>query len=326
MDIKMIFPLHIRKKLPRAFPKQGLEEIRIRIGQPMELTYDKGSCCLIGGQGEEPFLEAWGRSGQNRFGQSWEEADIYRITEADIAEMLNYISDYSLYAYREELKQGFLTIEGGHRIGVAGGAVTEAGKITGMHHITFFNIRIAHEKIGCAGELVRRISGQGSIYNTLLFSAPGVGKTTYLRDAIRILSEGTKERTGLRVSVVDERSEIAACYRGIPQNDLGPRTDVLDGCGKAEGMQLLLRSMSPQVIAVDELGCEEDFRAAEQAAYCGSRVLGTLHAGDPKELMEKPLIKAWRERNVFGRYVWIRREIDGSRRFQVYDGRMEQLC
>lgn len=326
MDIKMIFPLHIRKKLPTAFPKQGLEEVRIRIGQPMELSYDKGSCYLVGGKGEEPFLEAWGKSGQNRIGQSFHEADIYRITEADIAEMLNYISDYSLYAYREELKQGFLTIEGGHRIGVAGGVVTEAGKITGMHHITFFNIRIAHEKIGCAGELVRCISGQGSIYNTLLFSAPGAGKTTYLRDSIRILSEGTVGQAGLKVGVVDERSEIAACYRGIPQNDMGPRTDVLDGCGKAEGMQLLLRSMSPQVIAVDELGCDEDFRAVWQAANCGSRVLGTLHAGNPKELMEKPLIKAWREKKVFGRYVWIRRESDGSRGFFVYDERMEQLC
>lgn len=318
MEIEKIFPLRIREHLPAVPWKEGLEEIRVRIGQPMEFSYDTTNRYLMKQAGTCTFCgeaEFWNGAGE-----------FYRITEGDIAEMLNYISNYSLYAYKEEMKQGFITVEGGHRIGIAGGTVVENGKITGLHHIAFLNIRVAHERIGCAGELLPYIRYQNSIYNTLLLSAPGAGKTTYLRDSIRMLSEGSVDSPGLKVCVVDERSEIAACHMGIPQNNLGPRTDVLDGCGKAEGMLMLLRSMSPQVLAVDELGTEKDFMAVEQAVYAGSKVLGTVHAGDIRELSEKPFLRRWVGKKVFRRYVYIERGKQGNRRFQIYDEHMEKLC
>lgn len=318
MEIEKIFPLRIREHLPAVPWQEGLEEIRVRIGQPMEFSYDTTNRYLMKQAGTCTFCgeaEFWNGAGE-----------FYRITEGDIAEMLNYISNYSLYAYKEEMKQGFITVEGGHRIGIAGGTVVENGKITGLHHIAFLNIRVAHERIGCAGELLPYIRYQNSIYNTLLLSAPGAGKTTYLRDSIRMLSEGSVDSPGLKVCVVDERSEIAACHMGIPQNNLGPRTDVLDGCGKAEGMLMLLRSMSPQVLAVDELGTEKDFMAVEQAVYAGSKVLGTVHAGDIRELSEKPFLRRWVGKKVFRRYVYIERGKQGNRRFQIYDEHMEKLC
>ena len=130
----------------------------------------------------------------------------------------------------------------------------------------------------------------------------------------------------LKVGVVDERSEIAASYHGIPQNDIGPRTDVLDGCNKPEGIQMLLRSMSPEVIAVDELGTEEDFNAVEQAAYAGCNIIGTVHAGNIKELQEKPNLKKWCEKELFQRFILIEKGTDGERNLKVYNNRWERLC
>lgn len=164
------------------------------------------------------------------------------------------------------------------------------------------------------------------IYNTLLLSPPGIGKTTMLRDCIRLLSEGGKGIAGKKVGVVDERSEIAASFFGVPQNDLGDRTDVLDACPKAEGMRILLRSMSPQIIAVDELGSREDYLAVEEALHCGCRILGTMHAQDMEELHEKIYLSEWLDKRYFGRFVFLSLGQRGEREFMVYDGRMQRLC
>lgn len=316
--LEKIFPLRIREALCGREWQEGLEEIRVRVGQPLEFVYDN--------KNQYPGIE----DGTCIFSEGYlvgkEKSAVYRMNMQDISEMLSYISNYSLYAYKEEMKQGYITIEGGHRIGLAGGAVMEQGKIMGLHHVAFLNIRVAHQKQGCATEVLPYIRQNDSIYNTLLLSEPGAGKTTLLRDCIRQLSDGNQEEDGMKVSVLDERSEIAACHLGVPQNDLGMRTDVLDGCDKPEGIRMLLRTMSPQVIAVDELGGEEDFMAVEQAVYSGCRVLGTIHAGDVRELLEKPYLSEWVKREVFQRYIRIKRRSDGSRQIMVYDARMERLC
>lgn len=299
-SLEKIFPLHIRKECAAEQGTGDLEEIRIRVGQPVEFIHSTGVRYLKDGQ--------------------------YHITMRDVAEMVNYISNYSLYAYKEELKQGYITIAGGHRVGMAGGAVTEGGRMVGIHPVTFLNIRIAHEKKGCAGELLRHIYHGQTIYNTLLFSEPGAGKTTLLRDCIRQISDGTKERAGMKVCVVDERLEIAACHVGVPQNAVGLRTDVLCGCSKAEGIHMMLRAMSPQVLAVDELGGEKDFLAVEQAVYSGCLVLGTVHAGAVRQLREKPYLAEWIKRGVFQRYIGIQRKKDGTRGYQVFDAQMECVC
>lgn len=317
-DLEYLFPIHLREGLKGLSFQEDLEEIRIRIGQPMEFIYAAGSAHLFYQSGNVVLR-------QDMPGLDWQK-EAYRSTAKDIAEMLGYISSYSLYAYQEELCQGYITVQGGHRIGVAGQAAMEEGRIAGMHHISFLNIRIAHEKRGCATALFPYIKKEDDICNTLIFSKPGAGKTTCLRDCIRLISQGTAEMAGKRVCVVDERSEIAACHLGVPQNDLGPRTDVLDGCPKALGMRMLIRSMSPQVLAVDELGGMEDCRMVEEAVYAGSRVLGTVHAGNILELKEKPYFNHWLEKKLFTRYIFIDRGTDGGRKFTVYDEGLERVC
>ena len=224
------------------------------------------------------------------------------------------------------MRNGFFTIQGGHRIGVAGRTVCEQGKILSFRNISCINIRVARQKKGCATKLLPWLTDGDNIYNTLLLSPPGLGKTTMLRDCIRLLSEGNSILPGKKVGVVDERSELAASYFGVPQNDLGNRTDVLDNCPKAEGMRLLLRSMSPQILAVDELGSKEDYLAVEEALHCGCRIIGTMHARDVFELREKVYLSDWLEKGFFGRFVFLMLTECGERKFSVYDGGMQKLC
>lgn len=313
MNLALLFPMHLRDSMKNLEKLKDLEEIRVRIGQPVFLY-----------RGQQEWIFDGQKFQKNDSIQS--QNYTYRITEQDLQEMQNYISNYSLYAWQEELRNGFLTVQGGHRIGLAGGTSNQNGRINGISYLTFFNIRVAHEKIGCAKEILlklrqKRHTEETAIYNTLLISPPGVGKTTLLRDCVRSLSY-----EGRKIGLVDERSEIAACYHGIPQNDIGPRTDVLDGCNKPEGIQMLLRTMSPEIIAVDELGTEEDFRAVEQAAYSGCKVIGSIHAGSIEELREKSVLRKWCERSLFERFIFIEKGENGMRTYKVYNDRGEILC
>ena len=239
-------------------------------------------------------------------------------------EVLNYLSGYSVYALEEELRQGYFTLEGGHRIGVSGRASYEKHGTSScmklLSCISGLNIRLAHEKKGCASVLIPWLYCGENVYHTFFFAPPGVGKTTYLRDCIRLLSKGNHLRAGKKVGVVDERSEIAACYRGIPQNDLGPRTDVLDNCPKEHGIHMLLRSMSPQIIAVDELGLPEDFAAVADCARCGVSILGTIHAGSVLEVLHRLQMGGLDLIRSQMRLIGLQREPDGRRILTVYEG------
>lgn len=289
-----IFPTELRSRL-KNIDDRGLEEIRIRIGWPMEFIYDNRS--------------------------EWFGASDCMMDRRRLDEMLNYITGYSAYAMEEELKQGFLPMEGGHRIGITGHASYEAygengqPQITSLVDIGGLNIRIAHEKKNCAKEMIPYIRKETSIYNTLFFAAPGVGKTTYLRDAIRILSSGDHVYRGLKCCVVDERSEIAACVQGKPQNDLGKRCDVLDACPKLLGMKMVLRSMSPEIIAVDELGKKEEFDMLWEIRSSGVKIIGTIHAGMIEEVLDNPFL----HHGTIERFVELKKKEDGSRIFFIYD-------
>lgn len=303
-----LFPLHMREKLRQAdIDQQMLEEIRVRAGQPLMFLYDDR---------EYFFDEAQGRLGV-------EQKRAYRMQTADLEEMVSFLCSYSIYAYEEQLRMGYLTLRGGHRVGVAGEVALQQGRIVRLQHIYFLNIRIAHEKKGCAQPLVNAVRDANGIYNTLILSPPGVGKTTYLRDAIRILSEGDAGHAGMKVGVVDERSELGAGYLGIPQNDLGPRTDVLEGAGKSEGIYMLLRSMSPQVIAVDELGAKDDFEAVTRAFHSGCRLIGTLHGETIDSLQHICGFFNWSGKGEIGRFVVLEKDAQGRRSMCVYDSRME---
>ena len=206
-------------------------------------------------------------------------------------------------------------MEGGHRIGVAGRAVLENGRVQRLSYISFLNFRVAHECKGCSEALFRRLYGDGQYYHTLLFAPAGCGKTTFLRDLIRLLSNA-----GLQVGVADERSELAACHYGIPQHDLGMRTDVMDGCPKAEAMGMLLRSMTPQILAADEIGMEADVFAIRAAAGCGCKVVVSAHGGSFEEVIRNPVLRMLWEERRFERYVCLEKRGRDFGVKAIYDG------
>lgn len=268
-----IFTRDIQKKI-NYFDEDTLQEIRMRIGHPLIIVNNGG-----------------------------EHVTDYIVTKKDMKETMEYVSDYSLYAHEDEMKQGFLTIDGGHRIGIVGKAIIENQKVRNLRFISSINIRIAHEFKNCAMQILPYLCRNKEFLHTMIISPPGCGKTTLLRDIIRLLSNGTDFVKGQSVGVVDERSEIGACYQGVPQNDLGIRTDLLDGCPKAEGMIMLIRSMSPRVIAVDEIGNEQDMRALRYALHCGCRILATVHGENLEEISQKPEFEELVKGKRFDRYV-----------------------
>lgn len=234
---------------------------------------------------------------------------------------MEYIGNYSLYAFEDEIRQGFITIQGGHRVGIAGKTVIEAEHVKNIKHISFINIRLSHQVKGCADKIIPYITMQEHVFHTLIISPPRCGKTTLLRDIIRQLSDGNKSRSGMTVGVVDERSEIGACYMGVPQNDLGIRTDILDCCPKADGMLMLIRSMSPEVIAVDEIGQREDLDAIEYVINCGCRLVATVHGSCIDDVKQKPVLGRMVKEKMFERYIILNNRVGIGNVEEIYDDR-----
>ena len=262
-EIARLFPAHIRQALLKAhFDMNQVYEIRLRVNAPLILIY----------KGKEYFLTKEGNF-------SGEETKGCFVKAEDLKETMEYVSGYSMYAFEDEIRQGFITIQGGHRVGIAGKTVLEGDRIKSVKYISYINLRLSHQIKGCASPILPYIIKNGRICHTLIISPPRCGKTTLLRDLIRQVSSGSSYMPGVSVGVVDERSEIGGSYQGIPQNDLGIRTDVLDCCPKAEGMMMLIRSMSPEVVAVDELGDYEDIHAIESVIHCGCKLFATVAAG-----------------------------------------------
>jgi len=272
----------------------AITELRLRADKPMIVRL-MGQDYVLTSQGKMKFEPA------NQHG--------YTPRAADIAETIERISQYSFYAYEPELCLGYITLPGGHRVGVCGQAVIENGVVRAWRHISSINFRIAHSVKGCGDGVLPHVyvnestGNKPQIYNTMIISPPGAGKTTLLRDVLRQISGGSCERQGLTVGLVDERSEVAGCFMGVPQNDVGLRTDVLDGCPKAEGMIMLLRSMSPDVIAVDELGGRDDARAVEAVLTAGVKLLCTVHGRDLDDVKKNPMLSGLVGSGIFQRFI-----------------------
>ena len=288
-DAAAVLPVRLRK-LALALPEEQqaeAEEFRLRAGRPMTVLLPGGEVPL------DAFVEP-------------EELETRCALGTEV----------SRYAAAETRREGYLSVRGGFRVGLCGTAVMKDGANTNLKNFSSAVIRIAREKRGIADELAPKLFPDGEFASTLILSPPGGGKTTLLRDLVRRLSEGVEGCGPRRVSLIDERGEVAVMYRGEPQMDVGPHTDVLDACPKALGIPIVLRAMNPQIIAVDEITVREDLKAAAMAAGCGERLLATIHAADGEELTQKPLYRQLLEDRVFRLAVRIVRT-EAGRAYEV---------
>lgn len=277
-DIIGILPLKIGTLLKERLLKEQIYEIRIKIGKPI-LVYSK-----------------YGENIVN-----------YVPTKEDMKSLIQKIANYSLYAYEEDIRQGFITIKGGHRIGIAGECVMEKGEVKTIRNISSINIRVCSEVIGCSDKLIKYIYSQkeNRIFNTIIISPPKCGKTTILRDIARNISNGMNSigLYGRKVAVIDERSEIGACHFGIPQNDLGMRTDILDNCLKKEGMIMAIRSLSPEILICDEIGTKGDVEALLMAFNSGVNIITSIHGFTIEDLYKRKVFHELLDNGIIERAI-----------------------
>ena len=256
-DILSFFPTCVIENDKAIFAEKMQEalEIRLRTGQPMILKL-----------GEEELILT------------------HVLTSQDMVHLLENFCHRSIYASQTEINQGFITLNGGYRVGISGNCVWENSEVKNIKEVCSMNIRIAREVKGCSFPILNQIIEYNTFQNTLLISPPGCGKTTILRDMILELSNGYKNMQGQTISLIDERSEIASVYKGIPQNDVGKRTDVMSNIPKWKGMKMMIRSMSPDILATDEIGSKEDMEAIQDAMHAGIKLLLTLHGNSLEDI------------------------------------------
>ena len=260
--------------------KNQLEEIRVRANRPIILKF----------RNYDVILE-------------------YEIYTEDILKILEKLCENSIYAYKNQICQGFLTVRGGHRIGITGTVVIENDQIINVKYISSLNFRIAREIVNCSDGILNQVidTENETIFNTLLVSPTGKEKTTMLRDLVRQISSGISSFNfpGITVGLVDERGEIAASYKGVPQNDVGIRTDVIGNVDKSKGIEILIRSMSPRVIACDEIGGKQDIDAIKKAMISGVKGIFTMHGKDMEDIKNNPEVNELIENKQIEKVIFI---------------------
>lgn len=247
------FPIEVQRQIGGLAPEiqEEINEIRVYRGKPVQLYAGKNQYSLKGS-----------------------------ITGGQIHSLLNNLMKFSYYAYEDDIAKGFITIDGGHRVGLCGKAVVEAGKVTMIRDISSLNIRYSREIIGCSDKIMPYVfDEEGNLCNLLIVSPPGCGKTTLLRDLARNIS-----LQGIKVGICDERSEIAGMCGGISTYTFGSAVDVLDGCPKALAMQMMIRAMSPQLLITDEIGAKADADAIKSCSGSGVKVISSMHGSCMEDL------------------------------------------
>ncbi|MDO4815392.1 MAG: stage III sporulation protein AB [Bacillota bacterium] len=262
------------------------EELRVRAGRPVAVLSE---------------------------GREYEVAPNYKICCDDLYSILEKATFASFHSVENELAKGFITVGGGIRIGICGTAIYKSGKLSSIKNFSSMAIRIPHDIIGCSSEICEKINSH-ELKSALIISPPGYGKTTFARDYIRNLS-----KKGFRVSVADERCELCAVMDGVPQYDIGPCTDVMNGVSKSDAVMMMLRSMTPHIIAMDEISEPEDVRAVSAASGCGIKLLATAHAAEIDDLRRRPVYRELLNMNIFDCAVIISKAENNCRLFRIED-------
>ncbi|MBV4415217.1 stage III sporulation protein AA [Clostridium tyrobutyricum] len=275
-EILNILPERLKNEIRDFITDKELQEIRIKINEPLILQVGNREIICK-----------------------------YVACIQDLSTIIKRMSNYSIYAFEEEMRRGYITISGGHRIGICGRCVIEKGEVKTIKDISSLNIRICREIIGCSNKIMKFIASENKIINTIIISPPKCGKTTLIRDITKNISNGIKamDFKGKKVCIVDERSEIGACSCGVPQLNIGMRTDVLDGCLKSEGIIMAIRSMSPDVIVCDEIGSYKDMDSIVTALNSGVSLITTIHGYGVQDLENRPVFKTILENKVFRRAI-----------------------
>lgn len=275
-EILRVLPINIANEVKSFLLKDSIQEIRIKVNKPV----------IINLSSKEVILNSI-------------------VTLDDIKQILVRVSNYSLYAYEEEIKQGYITIKGGHRIGIAGECVLSQGEVRTIRNISSLNIRICREVKGCSNEVMKFITENNRVFNTLIVSPPKCGKTTILRDIARNISNGMPINSlmGKKVSIIDERSEIASCFNGIPQLDVGIRSDILDNCLKKDGMIMAIRSLSPDILICDEIGTDGDMEALNMAFNSGVNIIVSIHGYSIEDIYRRRIFKDLLENSILDRII-----------------------
>jgi stage III sporulation protein AA len=297
IDMKFLFsvlPDHLRAAFD-TLPWDRVYEIRLRANRP--------AVACIGGRS---FL-----------------LDKTKVTRTDLDTIIHKASNYSIYAVNEQIKQGFITIHGGVRIGLCGEIVCDGGDISTIKNISSLNIRIPHQIRGCSYPVLPYVFNQDRPLKTLIISPPGAGKTTFLRD---LACQVSGKYALLNTLVLDERGEIAASHLGENQLDVGANTDVFTGCSKSYGFENGIRSMRPDVIITDEIATAADVEMVHLAARSGVCVFASVHASGIEEIRVKPNFERLIAERVFDRYVVLGVTDSAGTVMGVYDANLKLLA
>ncbi len=281
--------LNLRDKI-KTIKGEDIEEIRLRMNKPL----------IINGNQKDYFYNEKAK----KLDLNMDKA--YIVTKEDLEQTFQIICKYSIHSFMDDIKKGFITLRGGHRVGIVGKAIVENGNVENIKHISSLNIRISKEVKNCSDKVMNHIiKSPTKINNTIIISPPQCGKTTLLRDIVRNLSSGNEQYNfkGVNVALIDERNEIAGSYLGVPQMDVGIRTDIIETCPKDVGIMMVLRSMSPNVIVTDEIGTEKDIKALYTALNGGVGLITTVHGDSIEDIRNRKELKNLLDEELFKKVI-----------------------